>query len=295
MFFVVSTGRCGSMSLARILDQHPLCRCAHEPHPILIKLAAEWQHGLVSVGELRQYLAFKGNRLFPHRVGLRLYGESDQKLSFIIPFLAEFGTNTKFIWLIRDGRDVVSSMVTRSRVYVDHSTAVSPSLWHKYRIRGDRCGDVRPETWQSMTGFAKSCWYWSYTNRTIAESLADVGESTSMLVRLENLADALPSLLEFLDLPFYPLTMVSANVSKTLVRGFEAWTRNERNAFERWCGPEMDRWYPDWRRQGVPVAGPATVRSRTGEAVQAIRSHVAWAAGKVFHRTVRALGSAPSG
>ena len=280
------------MSLARMLDQHPLCHCLHEPHPILIKLAAEWQHGCLEADELRRYLAFKGSRMFQHRVGPRLYGESDQKLSFLIFFLAEFGRSTKFVWLIRDGRDVVASMVARDRVYTNHRSHLSGSLWYKYRLRGDRCRDVAADVWDGMTDFQKCCWSWSYANRTIARSLEDLDARSWIQVRLEELADHLPSLLRFLDLPFYPVRVLHANASETGLRDPQAWSKEEKEAFDRWCGQGMDRWYPGWRAGPIYSRSSVPVCSKGTDAARAIRSHIAWLLGKLVDKAVRGVGCA---
>ena len=50
----------------------------------------EFCHGGISDEELEAYL-FRPMSIFPHRRGLKLYGESDQKLAYLIPVLARLG------------------------------------------------------------------------------------------------------------------------------------------------------------------------------------------------------------
>lgn len=292
MFFVVTTGRSGSMSLAKILSQHPLCICRHEQHRILIKLAAEWRHGVLDTDELSCYLAYKGERMFPHRIGLQLYGESDQKLSFIIPFLAEFGHNAKFIWLIRDGRDVVASMVSRGEYSREEARTV-PHLWAKYRIEGDRTGDVSTETWERMDAFEKCCWYWTYTNNLIAADLRALNTEQWIMVRLEELEASLDQLVEFLGLPYYPLRILRAN--KNYARSYKPiqWSRHEKAAFERWCGDAMDTWYPGWRDGGTSIKYSPSASYRARDLLRTLLAHAAWGGRKVAVRVQRLLRTMP--
>ena len=291
MFFVVTTGRSGCTSLAKILCQHPFCLCRHEPHPILIKLAAEWRHADLDEDELRCYLAFKGEQMFPHRIGLRLYGESDQKLSFIIPFLAEFGLNTKFIWLIRDGRSVVASMVSRGE-YSRLEARIVPHLWAKYRIEGDRTGDVNSEIWQGMNSFEKCCWYWSYTNRVIRADLRRLERNHWMLIRLEEMHAKLEQITQFLDLPYYPLGLERANRNYT--RSYEPglWSNDENAAFDRLCGDEMDSWYHGWRDGKITSTISETkLADYSVKVLRALLSHVAWGSKKATNRVRRIFHS----
>lgn len=242
MFFVVTTGRSGSTTLARVLSQHPLCHCSHEQHRILVKLAAERCHSQIDDKELGYYL----ETMFPHRVGLRLYGESNQKLSYFIPLLAGLGRQPKFIWLIRDGRNVVASMFSRG-AYGTEKSAGPTKVWAKYRLQGDLCGDVSQQTWQMMSPFEKCCWYWSYTNRTIENDLNHLDKAFWMIVRLEELNDHLAGILKFLDLPYYPLKTVQANRNSETTHRSATWNDHERMAFDVLCGEIMDRWYPGWK------------------------------------------------
>jgi hypothetical protein len=246
MFFIVTTGRSGSTTLARVLSQHPLCYCSHEQHRVLVKLATERCYSQIDDVELRFYLAL----MFPHRVGLKLYGESNQKLSYLIPLLAELGRIVKFIWLIRDGRDVVASIFSRGW-YGEEKVTSENFPWVKYRIQGDLCGDLSTETWSAMTPFEKCCWYWSYTNRTIARDLENVDKATWTMVKLEELFGSLDNILAFLDLPFYPLKVIRANSNPVSTHRFEVWNREQREAFDFWCGSAMDNWYSGWR-ESVP-------------------------------------------
>lgn len=286
MFFVVTTGRSGSKTLARVLDQHPLCRCRHEPHQLFIKLAADFVHGQMDDHETLTYLT-EIRPLLPHRTGLVFNGESDHRVSFLIPQLQTALQNSaRFIWQLRDGRDVVAS--TFSRKWYTEEEAQNPhNLWAKYRIRGDLAGDVPGDIWRTMSRFEKCCWYWTYTNHTIQSSFHRMDRTRWFMLRLEELPDHLPTLLQFLDLPYYPLEIVHANRSAAQPHRTLAWTDEQHAAFEHWCGQAMDAWYPGWRNPDAFIArgssSPAAA-PMSSSTLRVLLSHVGWAAKKVGHR-----------
>jgi hypothetical protein len=294
MFFIVGTGRSGTRTLAHVLNKHPLCYCRHEPHPLLIKLATERCYGEVGDGELRRYL-FNDCEYFPHRTGLKLYGESDQKLSFLIPVLTDLGRHVKFIRLVRDARSSIASMVTRgwygdeeARSLPDQLSQTYPvkGLWAKYRLRGDRCGDVEVDEWRSMSDFEKCCWYWSYTNRIIGDDLTSSAPNARLMIRLEELGDQLGDLLEFLDLPYFPLSIERINVSSVPTHGSSNWSKQEQDVFEKWCGSQMDDLYPGWRSSDGDVDSSSTrdISISTGQGAKAIASLAVWMLRKSLQR-----------
>jgi hypothetical protein len=246
MFFVVTTGRSGSKSISEMLNQHPLCVCQHEPHKILIKLSAEYCHHQIGAHELQSYL-FEPKSIFPNRIGYKLYGESDHRLSFFIPQLKEVGTSTKFLWLLRDGRSVIASTYVRGW-YRPNTFLQSENLWEKYRIQGDLCLEMDTNEWMMMTPFEKCCWYWSYTNRRIEDELNKLNSSSWMMIHLEDLNSfEIGRILDFLELPLLPLKKIHSNSSETPPYHHKSWTIQENSAFEYFCGKEMDRYYPNWR------------------------------------------------
>jgi hypothetical protein len=283
MFFVVSTGRSGTMTISDLLSQHPLCECLHEPQRIVVRLATERSYDQLDDNELRFYL----KKLFPPQFGIRCYGVSDQKLSYLIPLLAGNDGKAKFIWLIRDGRNVVASYFTRGAYgqeeAEDPKGSYRPELhnryyWAKYRIQGDLCGDVKPELWKSMSPFEKCCWYWSYTNRTIERDLKKLDDDSWMIVRLEDLSADLDAILDFLDLPYYPLKMIVANRNPVPTYQHTDWNESNQRAFDLWCGAGMDCWYPNWRESGSNTQPGVNGHDRVAatKLLRSATSHVRW-------------------
>ncbi|MEJ2098716.1 MAG: glycosyltransferase [Desulfobacterales bacterium] len=186
----------------------------------------------------------------------KIYGESNQTLSLIVPILAASFPRAKFIWLIRNGLDVVSSIFSR-QWYTGHSANHEryedcPPLekaWIDGRIMGHLCGDVPFAKWEKMDPFARCCWYWAYVNRVIEKDLKDYCSTGSFRkIKLEELDQELPNLVKWLGLGSgTDLKCGRHNRAHYNLYPWQKWTSEERKTFLYWCGPLMDRLYPDWR------------------------------------------------
>jgi len=178
-------------------------------------------------------------------------GESDQKYWNLIPLLAELMPRSKFIWLIRDGRDAVASMCAWGWYHADAvPQAQAPSdlnqRWLYYRENGWQCGSVSQKTWEQMPILEKTCWYWNHVNSKVEKQLHLLPSERWTVVKLEHLEQEIPRLFDFLRVRQAGFCVPVSNKALRPVRKWEAWERAERQVFDRWCGRNMDRWYPGW-------------------------------------------------
>ena len=240
--FIVSTGRSGSTTIARTLNQHPRVTAVHEPHRSLIRLSTEWAHGLRDPDLVRAELyATYDASVCP---GPDVFAESDQNLSVLLDPLLSRAHHARVLWLVRDGRDVVSSALRKGWYQGGAPADNRSNAWDDYRLRGDLCGEVEKEAWEGMTAFEKNCWYWSYVNRAIESSLAQVPSDRWLFLRLEGLAHHTDDVFELAGVDPVPVHIERHNAG----RGPKpVWSASEAEAFETWCGPAMDQWYPGWR------------------------------------------------
>jgi hypothetical protein len=111
--FIVSTGRCGSKMLARVLALHPQIGAFHEPKPWLNTEAYLRWSGRRNSHYAHARLQLKRDDLIRQVEANDLqYVESSHFLSQLIPELrARY--NARFIHLYRDGRDFVRSGLER--------------------------------------------------------------------------------------------------------------------------------------------------------------------------------------
>lgn len=251
IFFVVGTGRCGSLTISRVLSQHPDATCRHEPRPQMIRLAAEWAHRERDREQIRRELdaVFRGSSVFPAN---KVYGESDQNYSHLIPLLADLLPASRFIWLIRDGRDFVASASERGwySSQADAGNPVSHELmdrWLYYRLNGSRCGELSHEEWDALPLFERYSWYWRHVNRVIEASLQNLPPDRWRRLKIEEFAAKTDEVLRFLGLRPSPLVVRQHNKANYEITRWEEWSVAEHEGFERWCGAEMDRWYAGWK------------------------------------------------
>ena len=184
-----------------------------------------------------------------------IYCESNQTLSLIIPVLAEAFPKAGYIWLIRNGLDMVASAYQK-QWYTGHSEnhdryddcSQIEKDWINGRICGDLCGDMDSEKWANLSIFGKCCWYWNYVNRLIEKDLHQYCPKSFFLFRLEEMDKTFKDLIKWMGLKAAILPLAGRfNSAKRKPYHWTNWTVEERNTYERFCGDLMDRFYPSWK------------------------------------------------
>ena len=240
------------MTLAAAFADVPGVRSLHEPDPVLFREASAYWYREANTPAIRRML--RKSRALQEEG--ELYIESNQALSLLIPLVREVFPDACFLWLIRNGREFVPSAVQK-QWYTGHSENHDryedcppiEKMWIDGRIQGDRCGAVPENEWGEMSQFERCCWYWTYVNRRIEADLGHLLTSDrARIVRLETIESELADLVAWLGIePLPGFALPHANRAKRRPVGAKEWTEDERNAFDRWCGESMDRWYPGWR------------------------------------------------
>lgn len=260
VFFVLSTGRAGSRTLANVLSQSPDTICLHEPVPYLVEEAARYRCGEVSAESLAELLI----ETRPRQMNGKQYGESANRLSPALPVLASTFPDAKFVWLVRDGRDVVSSGHQRGWFDAEH---VADTQWERHRLRADQMGELDESEWIEWSPFRRICWLWRRTNEMIESDLAALDPDRWRVVRLEDLEASMDDLAAFLDVSpvSWSVPRLNARSSNpdfggstvnrvTRVRSFADWGDDENAIFDTECGSMMDVLYPDWRQPATAVS-----------------------------------------
>jgi hypothetical protein len=216
--FVVSSGRSGTAMLHKLFSAMDGVEMHHEymvhiAQPLGVKRYLGWVSREEAVNVLK---AVHGAAV--HYSDKPVWGDSSNKLSWLIGELAEAMPDAKFVHLVRDGRKVASSYFHKlgEECYDDRSTAVlaahardparnpAPPPEKKYWWPLPKPSDPFAEAFKSFDQFERICWHWAEINRVILESLADIPPRCKYFARLEGL-EANPSdvagLLAFLGLP----------------------------------------------------------------------------------------------
>ncbi len=283
MFFIVSTGRSGTVTISELLSQINNVTCLHEPEPAFILEASGYRYGSVSPQEIKKILLDTRKPVLNGKI----YCESNQNLSLIVPELVEVFPSARYIWLIRNGLDVVASTMQKgwysglaeNDVPYEDATSLQKQ-WIDGRIEGDKCKDVSEPAWNQMSRFEKCCWYWSYINRTIKHDLENRNLPYYTLY-LEGLETQLPFLLEWMDIQITELPNIPrVNQAQQIPYHWKKWSKREREVFTHWCGGIMDVHYPNWKSKNgqwldIKYETPPQ-RIYTGFIIQHLKKHLRW-------------------
>ena len=216
-FFIVSSGRSGTAMLHKALSTAADIEMHHEYMVNIVQpLAVRRYMGWVSKDDACEVLrGIYGAAV--HYATTRHWGDSSNKVSWLIPELAGILPQAKFVHLVRDGRKVASSYFHKlgHECYDDRSTAIfqrfaddpahcpSPPPEKKYWWPLARPEDPYSAAFRRFDQFERIAWHWAEINRVILEALSALPPERSHFVRLEDLRyspDAVRNLFAFLDI-----------------------------------------------------------------------------------------------
>jgi hypothetical protein len=248
--FVLGTGRCGTNMFAHLMDGVSDCHIAHEANPLLLKEITDYRNGVMSRADMVDLL--RRTRGEEALGGSRLSGESNQRLSLIMPELHEAFPNAKFIWLIRDGRDFGISALERLWYSPREAEVPLPHMaeWSEHRVRADQVGEMSAAQWNRLEPLGRNFWYWSYINRLIEKESKRLN-LPMFLLRLEDAKTRVNEMMQFLELEApKKMEVPVTNQSRKKIRKsatWQQWSPRHRAMFTELCGSEMDKHYPGWR------------------------------------------------
>ena len=213
-FFIVSSGRSGTAMLHKVLSTGADVEMHHEYMvQIAQPLAVRRYQGLATREETMTVLRDT------HGAAIRFseaahWGDSSNKMSWLIPELAALLPQAKFVHLVRDGRKVAGSYYRKlfAECYDDRSTAALQA--HLDDPAKNPAPPPEKKYWwpipkdavfRSYDQFDRIAWHWAEINRVIFDSLAALPEARKHFVRLEDLylsPSGVKGLFHFLNLPY---------------------------------------------------------------------------------------------
>jgi hypothetical protein len=162
--FGLSTGRCGTTMLSKLLSLSPKVRAFHEPYPggnNPIRVEPFYKSRTTDEKLDRVVARYRSKTLLEHsRKGL-IYVEVNG-LKFHSPIIAERMSNSRFFLIHRSPIEYIQSGIRR-KWYAGHP-------WDRTRLKPDST-DPAFERWNSWSQFEKITWLWSATNKYFIETL----------------------------------------------------------------------------------------------------------------------------
>lgn len=192
-YLITGTGRCGTMLLADLLSQANDALCEHEQcfrHQSMVEF------GLHSTS--KGYQEDIRDQLIPRinaaRDGGKLYGVSSGHAYFALNQLYEqFGTNARFILMVREPSEFVRSALARGFFDPSH-----PNYCDQASPSPD---DPIASRWSSATPLEKNLWYWQHVNNYAINCFEKLPAEMWKVVRMEDLnTSVVTSLCEFLGI-----------------------------------------------------------------------------------------------
>jgi hypothetical protein len=180
-------------------------------------LAVKRYQGLIGEDECRKLVAQTYGAALRYSPAAH-WGDSSNKLSWLIDDLAALFPQARFVHLVRDGRKVSSSYFHKlaDECYDDRSTAIfqahlddpaiaTPPPEKKYWWPLPHKGSPDAARFRSFSQFERICWHWAEINRVTLEALDRLPPARRMFLRLEELTEspqAVAGLYHFLNLPY---------------------------------------------------------------------------------------------
>lgn len=163
LFFLLGSGRCGTLFVSTLLNLDSEAIVLHEPRGHLDMAARPLSRedrgfGDAYIQRFRKYAIYRDVR----QHGVSMYGEVSSPLRCLGAALLRSFPHARMMILARDGRDTVRSALNRQagRGFKAMHDPVRPLP-----------GDPFAERWASMTPYQKACWWWMDAYRTLLQDL----------------------------------------------------------------------------------------------------------------------------
>jgi hypothetical protein len=237
--FVLSTGRCGTGMLTKILARSKALWPVHEPSPNMIYASSQAYQKRYEDPAALEFgaLSARYDLVEGGYARGRIFVDTHPAMSYFSAALARVFRRSKFIHLVRHPGRFARS-VLRRKYYTDelvHNGLLAPSLADPVRAR-----------WQEMSRIEKVAWLWNELQGFAEYFKSQVEEGRVLTVRSEDLfrnAETTRLVFEFLGVP-QPLSDARlanllrhpVNVQKNgKVRPFEEWSETEKGELRRWA------------------------------------------------------------
>jgi len=180
-FFVLSTGRSGTATLAELLNLSPEIESYHEPPPTLVKERQSAFHEASINPEKysRIFIKARSGIMAQAKYQNKIYAETSARMTFFAPAIKEICPNARFIHLFRHPGAVVRSGMRR-KWYGNNN------MLDKYRINPS-ADDPFFHEWTTASAFEKICWYWNAYNNFGLQFGATIPAERILLLKAEDL------------------------------------------------------------------------------------------------------------
>jgi hypothetical protein len=244
IFFVIGSGRSGTTAMVEILRTGKDVRVYAEDNPKLCIASRMHYEGMLPYA--KEFITkSKHERIREVLKKGKIYGDKNPNYLHFVQEISELW-DCKFLFLIRDGRDVVRSCMdfhpARGPGYGRYEddeesmmTQPEDNFWDFSRIRPKKTSPEH-KVWRMMTPFQKFAWGWADFNRILSEKAEKLDPSRYRWIDMTKMqAEDIKDIFRFLGLEGFDMQKVElllrSRVNATILE--------ESNCFPAW--PEWDK------------------------------------------------------
>jgi hypothetical protein len=232
-FFILGFGRSGTAFMANFLNQARGAHVFHEPvfedfyahaRAHYNPKAAEWY-----LQGFRKKEIYARMRHIPSGI----YGETNANLRCHANAIKVAFPGVQLFHLVRDGRDVVRSHMSRRTMTLRNpfSMSMHPTETDPWQAR-----------WHEMDRFARICWYWQEENRRLRTTIGKTVQFEKILSSYEFFAgEILEPCSIHIEKRVWELTIaIPRNTTNEFsMPKWDQWTPEQQKTFREICGEEM--------------------------------------------------------
>lgn len=235
VFFMLSSGRTGTKFLSNLLNKDINAVVLHEP----IRLDAKFNPLSINNPELAsKYIKeFRKKYIYflLHNQKFNIYGEINPRLRYLYPGLqSNFSAN--FFHLVRNGKDVVRSLMSRSHYKTPGHTS--------FKFKPKKISPYY-DKWKYMDRFEKICWYWMHANKYLRKNIGRnpikfeylISNYNYLKEKLLNTTGIKISKKTYMELIENPEK--KNQTQNHIFPSWENWSQNYKKKFISICGEEM--------------------------------------------------------
>ncbi|HYA12848.1 MAG TPA: tetratricopeptide repeat protein, partial [Syntrophales bacterium] len=194
-FFVLSTGRCGTHTLAKILSLSKKVKMHHHPNPVMGNESTFLWKGDVNKSDVsRQILSPLISEA--SKDGL-VHGSITPELTLFTDVIAQKLPNSKFLILVRHPYQFVRSALKQNyyQGHSDDSLRLQPSKSSEFYSK-----------WKGLSQIEKICWLWVETYKWILEVISKLNKQRYLIIHFEDIqsgSSKIQEIFEFLNIDGY--------------------------------------------------------------------------------------------
>jgi hypothetical protein len=242
-FFIIGCARSGTTAVTKILNSSNNSKIYVEQEPNLCIESRNLYKGVLD-SPVEIIKNAKEQQIKTENEKGLIFGDKNPNYLPFIPYMEKLW-QPKYVFVVRDGRDVVRSLmdwnkVCKGNIYGmkedDESSNInSPEQdWWDYSRLRPNPGDAYFKGWRGLTRFEKCCWYWNEFNAQSLKYCLSIDNNRWRIINLNKVSSGdFEKLFEFLRLNGFNSkeinTMLSSRINTSKDRGkviseFPSWT-----------------------------------------------------------------------